>query len=171
VGIARSVGIVVLAVLALGAVPATASGKPPKPKPRAATVGDTVRLPTTSDVNGHATKGKASVTLHSYLQPWVDTQPGGHLTPDGFEEANLDVEVCDVGQTPITYNAVVGEWTLELPDHRRLSTDIIGAPSELASGDLQAGDCIRGGVYFQVPSGQRPITFRVSTAKFQIPKG
>lgn len=115
-----------------------------KRAPQSAKVGDKVSLQ-----NGD------TIQVRSYT-PNVPA-PNQFFEPDpGNSFAAVDVEAC---AGPDSSNGVAStfDFELQMPDNTRMDATFMPAKEpELKSGALAAGDCIRGWVSFEVPTGAKP---------------
>jgi len=132
-------------------------------RPTTNLVGDTLK----------ETPSGRTVTLLTYDQPWTSTDKYGFVKPaDGKEFATIDLKGCaGPADDPRGFNPF--DFTLAMSDSTRIETAIVGRDPSLHSAPLQANDCIRGWVTFEVPAGQRPVavvyTSGRNSAKWVVP--
>lgn len=97
----------------------------------------------------------ASIQVFSYRQPVTADDP--NLTPaDGYEFGLADVEMCAGSQGPLPIRAI-GFTAIVAGDDRDFNVPggVVREPG-LGLRDLQAGECARGWLPFEIPAGERP---------------
>jgi hypothetical protein len=105
------------------------------------------------DVGQRVTTGAGNkVTVHAYEQPYRDREE--QLDP-GTEFASIDVEACAGSEDAATDPR---QWQLLMPDNRRPEPELYALPirePQFPAAPLPAGECVRGWITFQVPTGVR----------------
>jgi hypothetical protein len=122
----------------------------------------------------------SSVTLYSYTSPVQSDNPLKQPQA-GNQFAVIDVEGC-ADNTEVTNESGEAQefvfnpffFTLEMPDGTRLQRTISVVEPALSAVNIQAGDCVRGSVTFEVPQGVTPgyvvVLIPYKTAPDEQPK-
>lgn len=138
-----------------------AADQPATTAPAAKAVGDKVAL-----ANGD------TIQVYSYT-PNVPASNQFATPAAGSAFSVIDVEGCAREASP---TGVVNPFAFELqmPDNTRVDATFLPVKSpELRSGAQAAGDCIRGNVAFEVPTGVKPVAVVFSgfgtSVKWSIP--
>lgn len=107
------------------------------------------------DVGQRVTTGAGNkATVHAYEQPYRAKDREEQLDP-GNEFASIDVETCAGSEDAATDPR---QWQLLMPDNRRPEPELYALPirePEFPAAPLPAGECVRGWITFQVPTGTR----------------
>jgi hypothetical protein len=100
--------------------------------------------------------GAHKVTAHAYKVPIRSTNQF-NVPDDGHQFAAADVEYC-AGPSGDRFGPSSFEFQLAMPDNTRLrSTNSAGLQQPtLESTPLQAGECIRGWINYEVPTATSP---------------
>lgn len=100
------------------------------------------------------TPGDHKVTVYTYKAPVTSdnrfTQPKA-----GFIFAAVDIQQC-AGSGGDRFGPNRFDWELAMPDNTRLKAGSTVVEPQLGSSPLAPGDCIRGWVSFEVPTGDTP---------------
>lgn len=67
-----------------------------------------------------------------------------------------------------TFNPL--RFSLGLADHRRLSAELGSVEGQISSDQVPPGDCLKGKVGFEVPSGSKPVAFYFETYRREVLK-
>jgi len=107
----------------------------------------------------------AAVTVFAVDAPSPDTSGDVFKLKAGYEFADIDVKVCNVGGTDVVANP--GWWTLQMPDDTQAKWDGGGRTPDIGSSSVSNGQCVRGWVTFEIPAGARPSTIIWTATDFK----
>ena len=82
-----------------------------------------------------------------------------YFQPDpGTEWVAADVEAC-AGPESKNFSISPFEFELQLADNTRAESNFMSKDPSLNHTELSPGDCVRGFISYEVPTGKKPIKF------------